>query len=41
MGKVFTALTVINRADQILADHGTIAPTQIRSLTLKKVLVDT
>jgi clan AA aspartic protease len=41
MGKVFTALTVINRADQILAEHGAIAPNQIRSLTLKKVLVDT
>ena len=41
MGKVFATLTVINRADQIRAEDGTIAPDQIRSLDLKNVLVDT
>ncbi|GAA6622453.1 retroviral-like aspartic protease family protein [Scytonema sp. NUACC26] len=41
MGKVFTTLTVTNRADQIRAEDGTITPEQVRSLTLKNVLVDT
>ncbi|GAB1542324.1 hypothetical protein NUACC21_49980 [Scytonema sp. NUACC21] len=41
MGKVFTTLTVINRADQIRAEDGTIAPEQVRSVILKNVLVDT
>jgi clan AA aspartic protease len=41
MGKVLTDLTVINRADQIRAEDGTIAPEQIRSIVLKNVLVDT
>ncbi|WP_446376819.1 aspartyl protease family protein [Coleofasciculus sp. D1-CHI-01] len=41
MGKVFTQLTIINRADQIRAEDGTILPEQIRSLTLENVLVDT
>jgi clan AA aspartic protease len=41
MGKVFTTLTIINRADQIRAEDGTITPEQIRSVTLKNVLVDT
>jgi hypothetical protein len=41
MGKVFTTLTVINRADQIRAEDGTITSEQIRSVTLKNVLVDT
>lgn len=35
MGKVFATLTIINRADQIRAEDGTISPEQIRSLTLK------
>lgn len=41
MGKVLTPLTVINRADQIRAEDGTISSEQIRSVTLKDVLVDT
>jgi hypothetical protein len=41
MGKVFITLTIINRADQIRAEDGTITPEQIRSVTLKNVLVDT
>jgi len=41
MGKVFTTLTIINRADQILAEAGVILEEQIRSITLKNVLVDT
>ena len=41
MGKVFTTLTIINRADQIRAEDGTIEPEKIRSITLKNVLVDT
>jgi len=41
MGKVFTTLTIINRADQILANRGVISPDEIRSVTLKNVLVDT
>ncbi|MEQ8538182.1 MAG: aspartyl protease family protein [Coleofasciculus sp. D1-CHI-01] len=41
MGKVFTTLTIVNRADQIRAEDGTISPDQIRSITLENVLVDT
>ncbi|MCL1463400.1 retroviral-like aspartic protease family protein [Argonema galeatum A003/A1] len=41
MGKVFTTLTIINRADQILATRGVISLEEIRSVTLKNVLVDT
>jgi clan AA aspartic protease len=41
MGKVITDLTVINRADQILAEAGVITENQIRSATLENVLVDT
>ncbi|MBR8837658.1 MAG: aspartyl protease family protein [Stigonema ocellatum SAG 48.90 = DSM 106950] len=41
MGKVFTKLTVINRADQILTENGIIPPEQVRSITLENVLVDT
>ena len=41
IGKVFTEVTIINRADQIRAEYGTISPEQIRSITLKNVLVDT
>ncbi|HBR00897.1 MAG: retroviral-like aspartic protease family protein [Roseofilum sp. SBFL] len=41
MGKVFTNLTVTNRADEILAEARVIAEDQIRSITLKDVLVDT
>lgn len=41
MGKVFTTITIINRAYQIRAEDGTINPEKIRSITLKNVLVDT
>ncbi|MDJ1178442.1 aspartyl protease family protein [Roseofilum sp. BLCC_M91] len=41
MGKVFTNLTVTNRADEILAEAGVITEDQIRSITLENVLVDT
>lgn len=41
MGKVFTALTITNRADQIRAEDGTISLEQVRSVTLNNVLVDT
>ena len=40
MGKVLTTLTVTNRADQIRAEVGVIEEEQVRSLTLKNVLVD-
>lgn len=38
MGKVLTSLTVINRADQIRAKDGTIAPEKVRSVDLVDVL---
>ena len=41
MGKVFATLTIVNRADQIRAEDGTIPSEQIRELDLKNVLVDT
>ena len=41
MGKVTTTVTVTNRIDQILAERGFIPATQIRSVTLDNVLVDT
>ncbi|WP_341732311.1 retroviral-like aspartic protease family protein [Microcoleus sp. EPA2] len=41
MGKVFATLTIVNRADQILAEAGVKSEDQIRSITLKNVLVDT
>jgi clan AA aspartic protease len=41
MGKVFATLKITNRADQIRAEDGTISLEQIRSITLKNVLVDT
>jgi len=41
MGKVTTTITVTNRIDQILAERGFIPAEQIRSVTLKDVLVDT
>ncbi len=41
MGKVFATLTIINRADQIRAEDGTISAEEIRSITLRNVLVDT
>ncbi|MEL6606349.1 MAG: retroviral-like aspartic protease family protein [Cyanobacteria bacterium J06614_10] len=41
MGKVVTSITLVNRADQILADNQVIAPEQIRSITIDDALVDT
>lgn len=41
MGKVTTTITVTNQVDQILASRGFIPDTQVRSLTLENVLVDT
>jgi predicted aspartyl protease len=41
MGKVLTSLTIINRADQILADNQVITAEKVRSVTLHDVLVDT
>ena len=41
MGKVLTPLTITNRGDQFLASRGVIAESQIRSITLEDVLVDT
>ncbi|NHC34419.1 aspartyl protease [Scytonema millei VB511283] len=41
MGKVTTTITVTNRIDQILAERGFIPLEQVRSVTLKDVLVDT
>lgn len=41
MGKVFTPLTIINRADESAAARGFISAAEIRSVTLPKVLVDT
>ncbi|MEM8640782.1 MAG: aspartyl protease [Cyanobacteria bacterium P01_G01_bin.54] len=40
MGKILTTVTIINRVDQILASRQVITPEEIRSLTLKNVLVD-
>ncbi len=40
MGKVLTDLTVINRADQVLAENGYITTDKIRTVHLKNVLVD-
>jgi clan AA aspartic protease len=41
MGKIYATLTVINRADQIRAEDGTITEDQIRSVKIDQVLVDT
>ena len=41
MGKIYTTMTVTNRADQILAEAKVIAPEEIRSIILENVLVDT
>ena len=38
MGKVFTPLTIINRADESAAARGFISASEIRSVTLPKVL---
>jgi predicted aspartyl protease len=41
MGKVLTALTIVNAADQIRAEDGTLAAEKVRSVDLLDVLVDT
>lgn len=41
MGKVLISLTVVNRADQIRAEDGSIPSNDIRSVTLENVLIDT
>lgn len=41
IGKITTTLTIINRADQSAATRGYISPEEVRSITLKNVLVDT
>ena len=41
MGKVHATLTIVNRADQVLVENGFWSEEQIRSITLKQVLVDT
>jgi predicted aspartyl protease len=41
MGKVTTTITVTNHVDQSLVSRGFIPDSQVRSLTLENVLVDT
>lgn len=41
VGHVRTSLTITNRADQILVDHGAMRPEEVRTVTLDDVLVDT
>ncbi|MGI8927481.1 MAG: aspartyl protease family protein [Tepidiformaceae bacterium] len=41
VGRVTTALRIINRVDQALAARGDIDPEQVRSVSLQDVLVDT
>jgi clan AA aspartic protease len=41
MGKILTTLNISNRIDSGAASRGLIPPDQVRSLTLKNVLVDT
>lgn len=41
MGKIITALTITNRADEILSSRNLIPEEDIRSITLDDVLVDT
>jgi predicted aspartyl protease len=40
-GRVLPALTIVNRADEIRAEYGIIPTTEVRSVTLANVLVDT
>lgn len=40
MGKVTTTLVITNRIEQANAEDGIIPPNQVRSITLKNVLVD-
>ncbi|MCC3532238.1 MAG: aspartyl protease family protein [Microcoleus sp. PH2017_22_RUC_O_B] len=41
MGKITTTLTITNRLDQGKAEDGLIPADQVRSITIKNVLVDT
>ncbi len=41
MGKIITTLTIINRADQVVAARGFIPAEQVRTVMLDNVLVDT
>lgn len=41
MGKVTATITVANNVDQILAERGFIDRSEVRTLTLDNVLVDT
>jgi clan AA aspartic protease len=41
MGKVQVKLTILNRADQILLKRGMIAESEVRSVSIDSVLVDT
>ncbi|MGK7933749.1 MAG: retroviral-like aspartic protease family protein [Microcystaceae cyanobacterium] len=41
MGKITTTLTITNRSDQAIATRGFINPSDIRTVTLDDVLVDT
>ncbi|MDJ1184307.1 aspartyl protease family protein [Roseofilum casamattae] len=41
MGKIIAALTILNRADQSAATRGYIPVEEVRSVSLKNVLVDT
>lgn len=40
MGKVLPSLTIVNRADQVLAENQVISAEAVRSMTLHDVLVD-
>ncbi len=41
MGRITTTLVVANRGDEVLAERGMIPSEDVRSVTLKNVLVDT
>ncbi len=41
MGKVLATVKITNRIDQALLDRGVISPKELRSVTLKNVLIDT
>lgn len=41
MGKVLATVAIVNRIDQALLDRGVISPEELRSITLKNVLIDT
>lgn len=41
MGKVLATVKITNRADQVLLNRGVISPEELRSVTLKNVLIDT